>query len=235
MTDATSTTTTATPETPTPPTPSANSAEARNADGSLKDLALGTKPDADPTKPAEPNKEPSEVSKDGKTPAVPEAYTFKAPEGYTLDEKLIAEATPIFKEMGLSQDAAQRLVDWYSRTQIANNKAIDDTVTKMRNEWRDTVAKDPEIGGKLDAVKANIGKALASVNDPKLVADFKSAMDLTGGGDHPAIIKVLNKWAEAVNEGTAVSGKGPSNLGQLAPGQTAKPSPAAALYPTLPH
>jgi hypothetical protein len=105
----------------------------------------------------------------------------------------------------------------------------------MRKEWVDQVKLDPEIGSKLDSVKANIGRALQSAakGDAKLITDFKSALDLTGAGDHPAVIKMINRWADLVNEGTHVSGAGPSPEGQIAPGRSNRPTLAEAMYPNL--
>jgi hypothetical protein len=39
-------------------------------------------------------------------------------------------------------------------------------------------------------------------------------MNLTGAGDHPAFVKAFNKLAAFVTEGSHVTGKGPSDLGQ---------------------
>lgn len=146
----------------------------------------------------------------------------------------MAEATPMFKELGLTQTQAQKLVDLYSKIQIANHKASMDAVTAMRSEWRDQVMKS-DLGPKLDAVKADIGKALTNViKDPVLIGDFKKAMDLTGAGDNPAFIKIFAKFADAVNEGTHVTGQAPSPLGQQATGRVERPSMAQAMYPNLP-
>jgi hypothetical protein len=226
MSDVTSTTTTAPAETTSSPTPIlANDPASRTPQGEIKDQsqpASGTEP---------------QVLEAAKTegPGVPEAYTFKAPEGIKLDDKALAEVTPLFKEMKLSQDSAQKLVDFYAKAQVSEAKRAAEAVTSMRTEWRDAVMKDSELGPKLETIKADIGKAItvASAGDPKLVADFKAAMDLTGAGDNPAIIKMINRLSAAVNEGTHVTGSGPSEHGQVANGRASRPSAAESLYPNL--
>ncbi len=224
MSDVTSTTTTTPPETTSSPTPIlANDPAARSPSGEILDVAT-------PTQATEPK------PKEGTGPAdPPEAYTFKAPEGIKLDDKAIAEVTPLFKEMKLSQDSAQKLVDFYAKAQVSEAKRAAEAVTSMRTEWRDAVMKDSELGPKLDTIKADIGKAIlqASNGDAKLVSDFKAAMDLTGAGDNPAIIKMINRLSAAVNEGTHVTGSGPSEHGQVANGRASRPSAAEALYPNL--
>src|SRR5262245_60440079 len=47
-------------------------------------------------------------------PGAPEKYEFKAPEGVTLDTGLVNDFTPLAKELGMSQDAAQKVVDLYA-------------------------------------------------------------------------------------------------------------------------
>ena len=227
----TTTTTTASPET----TPLANSPEARTPTGEIKDVNL-------PLETKSPPAEPKEGVDPPQKPAVPETYQFKAPEGFALDEKLVAEATPIFKELGLTQDAAQRLVDMYSKQAIALGKAGETAVAQMRSEQLALINKDPALGPRVDAVKADIGKMLNALDDKgqrlipePLMTQFKADMDLTGSGDFHSIVKVLSILASQFTEGTHVSGRGPSTHGQTNSGRQERPSPAAAMYPTLPH
>lgn len=229
MTDTSSTTTTASPETPTvtpttegtsQPTILANSPEARSPTGEILDQTQATV-----------TQKPAETTPDG----APESYAdFTAAEGTKLDAELIKAALPIFKESNLSQASAQKLVDFYTKHATNQAALAIEAVNTMRQSWRESVRTDPVIGAKLTAVQADIGKALASLGDAKLVGEFRDAMNLTGAGDHPALIKVLHKFADAVNEGTHVSGAGPSPLGQVPNGKVTRPSAAQSMYPTLP-
>jgi len=165
-------------------------------------------------------------------PAAPEAYTpFKLPEGIKLDGEALTKATELFKGLGLSQDAAQSLVDFHTAAlkSVAEGPAA--AYKEMTDGWREAQKADPEIGPKADAIKQTVGKALATLGDPKLVSDFQEAMNITGVGDHPAFIKVMNAWASRVVEGSPVRAGGPAAV--TAP--DAKPrSIANALYPNLP-
>ena len=121
-------------------------------------------------------------------------------------------------------------------------KAPESAYEATRTEWRAKVDADPEIkaataDGKtgVEAVKVGIAKTLAALGDPALTADFKAAMDLTGAGDNPAFIKAMWKLSAFVTEGKHVQGQNPSVHGQQAPGTSARPTPAAALYPNLPQ
>lgn len=138
----------------------------------------------------------------------------------------------MFKELNLTQDQAQRLVDIQAKRESAAAIAAQKAYTDMRAGWVSEIKADTELGPKLDAVKATINKGLESLGDPELTKSFKAAMDLTGAGDHPAVVKALFKWADRVTEGSHVTGKGPSPHGQNAP-DAKPPSVANALYPNL--
>lgn len=243
MTDTT--VTTEAPTTPPPPTPLPNDAAARSPTGEILEpsqIQATPKPTTE-SKSADGTPDETSTSKDPKAPdapKVPDAYEFKAPDGYTLDPKAVEAATPIFKELGLSQDAAQKLVDFYSKQMIDAAKAPAQEYESTRTAWKAQVDADPQIKGAvldgktgIEAVKVGIAKTLAAIGDPQLTQDFKAAMDLTGVGDNPAFIKAMWKLSAFVTEGTHVQGAKPSPHGQVAPGTSERPSAAKSLYPNL--
>lgn len=203
-------------------TPLANSPEARTETGEIIDRSKPVEPSAEPA--AEPKPES----------AAPDAYTdFSVPEGHTLDTAAIESATPIFRELGLSQDQAQKLVNFYSEQIGKINSENESFMETMRTQWRNDLKADKEIGGKLDQVKVDIGRTLDRL--PTEVRDnFKAAMDLTGAGDHPAIIKAIYSLGQLIGEGTHVNGDRPSEHGQARNGVQNRPSLAGAMYPNLP-
>jgi hypothetical protein len=200
-----------TPTTTTEP-PATNTPEARTPTGELKD-ASGAPPAA---------------------PVVPDAYQFTAPEGTELDAAVVEKASPIFKELGLSQEQAQKLVDFYSAQTSESNKAIATAVENMRADWRSQIMSDKDIGGKIEQVKVELGRAKDRL-PAEIRTAFEEAMNVTGMGDHPAIVKGLYEFAKLVNEGTHVSGGNPSPHGQAKTGNANQPTLAGALYPHLPH
>lgn len=223
--------------------PQANEAGARTETGELKDQSL-TQANPDTTTQATETKleiastetkpEVKAETKEGdKTSVVPEKYEFKAPEGTTLDETTITEASAVFKELGLSNEAAQKLVDLNAKLAKTVSEAPYKAYDAMREGWQNETKADKEIGHILPKVKETIGKALDTIADPALVAEFKNTMNLTGSGDHPAFIKTFYKLAQSIVEGSHVSGKGPSPHGQSATGTTERPSVANAMYPNL--
>lgn len=201
--------------------------------------ATPTEPATTPTPPTEPTSEPSLLNQDPKpteppkepTPGAPDKYTdFKLPEGYELDKGVLEEASPIFKELNLSQDQAQKLVDLYSKHALATEEQHLKLFQETQQKWISEIKTDPEIGGKLDQVKTTVARAIDGLGDPKLAADFRQAMDYTGAGNNPAFIRAFYKLASKLTEGGFVSGRGPAPQGQRANGAS-RPSAAQAIYP----
>ena len=199
----------------------------------------GTTSTEAPTSTKLPTEQTVETKPEAK-PVAPEVYAdFKAPENYQIDKALIEQALPVFKELGLTQDQAQRLVDIQIAREIAAAKGPQDAYVATRTEWQAKVKADPDMAKAtngnatgLNAVKLDIGRALNAIGDDGLVKDFKQAMDITGAGDHPAFVKAMWKLAQHITEGKHVAGANPSPAGQTAPGAK-PPSIAHALYPNL--
>lgn len=214
-----------------------NAPEARTPDGAIVDQQ-GKQPSTKetPTPEAKDPKPGASSTPSSKPEGAPEKYEFKPPEGQQLDAKLIESVTPVFKELGLSQDQANKLFEAYTKQSAAAAEAVYKPYTEMQADWRSKVFNDPALGdgtGLKAEIKGRIDRALNNVGGAELTVEFKKAFDLTGAGSHPAVIKMMNKFAEAVGEGTLVNGKGPSPLGQQAPNSKPK-SAASALYPNLP-
>lgn len=211
-------------ETQTNPTtnpPLANDPASRTETGEIIDQSAAP-PANEP--PAEPKPESG----------APATYTdFTVPEGHTLDTATIESATPIFRELGLSQDQAQRLVSFYSEQIGKINSENEGFMETMRTQWREELKADKDIGGKLDQVRVDISRALDRL-PPTVRDNFKAAMDMTGAGDHPALIKAVYEFSKLIGEGSHVSGKGPSAEGQSKTGVASRPSAAQSMYPNLP-
>lgn len=137
-------------------------------------------------------------------PVVPEKYEpFKAPEGSDLDADAISAFEPIAKELGLTQENAQKLVDLYSgqvtKFAEAQQKLIGDTVA----EWAKTAQADKEYGG--DKFGANIAiaqKAISDFGSPELA----KMLNETGLGNHPELIRFCLNIGKKLSEDSVVRG-----------------------------
>jgi hypothetical protein len=189
-----------------------------------------TKPDAKESK--ETGK--SLINEKSEEPkGAPANYTdFAVPEGFTLDPEVAKEASTLFRELDLNQSSSQKLVDFYVAKAREAFNAPFERWQEQQQKWRDEINSNPEIGGsKLNGTKASIGRLIDSFG--KYADGFRTAMDDTGAGNHPAVIGALNHLSKILTEGGAVRGNGPSSEGQRAPG-VGRPSAAQALYPNLP-
>lgn len=158
------------------------------------DTALGgKKPDA---------AEPAAPAPDA--PVIPDAYDLTAPEGMTIDADLLTEATPIFKELGLSNEAASKVLplaqSLITKTQEATVQQFIDQGNQQRKAWLDEAKADPEIGGnKWDATLHTAGRGLDALGYGEGSA-LRTLLNETGLGNHPEMIKAMAKIGGMVGE-----------------------------------
>lgn len=84
----------------------------------LTDTAGGTQTDPGTGKPSEnPPAAPNKPTppKEETPPGAPEKYAFTAPEGQELDTSALAQFEPVARELNLTQEQAQKLVDVYPK------------------------------------------------------------------------------------------------------------------------
>lgn len=227
----------------TPPTSSTTppSQETAKSNGSSEGSTLGTQPKAEGEERSKGEAKGDGQGDKAKPEGPPEKYEFKAPEGYTLDEGLVAEASTIFKEAGLSQAQADKLVGIYNKQIEQNSNHSLQSVRDMRAGWVKELSTSPEYSKEFDAsgkikadseVLARMGRMLDSLGDRKLASDFRQSLDLTGAGDHPAFFRVMDRLSKHFAEGTSVRGNGPSPHGTDQP--SSRRSAAQEMYPKLP-
>ncbi|HFF9830533.1 peptidase [Serratia marcescens] len=143
------------------------------------------------------DKEAAEKAEKEKKPAAPEKYEFTPPEGQELDVNALAVFEPIAKELGLSQEQAQKLVDIYPQIQQQQAEAW----SKQVADWGEQVKADKEIGG--DKFNASVGaaqRALDQFGNPEL----REYLNASGLGNHPALVRFCAKVGKAMAEDTFV-------------------------------
>lgn len=223
MNVASAETTTTETTTPTTETPAPNTPEARTEDGTIKDQST-------PPTPATETK-PDDKSVD----KAPETYAdFTMPEGRTINKEALGEATTLFKELGLNQESAQKLIDFATKNQISTESAGQTAYNAMREGWRSEVLKDTTLSTGTDLkpeVKQSIGRAIDSLGT-ELGPQFRQILDISGLGDNPTVVKAMYEMSKFVTEGRPVVGGGPAKTGQQAP-DAKPPSIASAMFPKL--
>lgn len=132
--------------------------------------------------------------------AAPEKYEFTAGEGQELDKEAVAAFEPIARELGLSNEQAQKIVDVYGSTimpQIAKQQEA--AWQKQVTEWAETVKADKELGSVESIGYAQ--KALDQFGSPEL-----NEFLLQGFGNHPEFVRIFSKIGKAMSEDGFVSG-----------------------------
>lgn len=137
---------------------------------------------------------------EGKAPETYEAFTF--PEGIQVDEAMLAKAAPIFKDAGLSQENAQKLVSFYAETQAQAVAEQAAGFTKLKNDWAAELKADKEFGGDnfaktIGAAKTLIGK----YGDKELLTEMKE----WGWANNPRLLKMLARMNADLSEDTLVT------------------------------
>ncbi len=152
-------------------------------------------------------------------PARPAYGEFKLPEGVTVDAESLKPATELFAETGLSQDQAQKFIDLaMARETAAAHKSVQAFVD-LQNQWVSEIKADPDIGGdRLKTSLASANRAIDRLNVPGL----REALNFTGAGNHPAIVKAFVRLGQMIAED------------RFRPGHLARPevprSPAEVIY-----
>lgn len=174
----------------------------------------------EPVKPAETPVVDATKTGTAETPVVPEKYVFTAPEGTEYDPAVLESYTGAAKDAGLTQDAAQKLIDKMAPALAARQA---DQVQAIHKEWLNASSADKEFGG--EKLTENLGvarKALENFGSPEL----RSLLDETGLGNHPEVIRFMYRAGKAISEDKFVGGRS---------GTTAATTAAGVLYDKTPQ
>ena len=176
-------------------------------------------PAAAPAAEATPTQTPADSEADEAVVGAPEKYeNFTLPEGMSVEDTTLESFLPLAKELNLTQENAQKLVD-YEAGRVQELISTQEQVWgDLRQEWRTAVKSDKEIGGPAFDEALAAGKTfLREYGTPELM----EALNSTGMGDHPEFIRAFARAGKAMKE-DALSTGGPGD---------AKLSPDQILYP----
>jgi hypothetical protein len=229
-------------ETPVATTAAATEVEPTNPMDNAADVLFGDKTKETGDKPAaeEPAKVETEEEKAARLAAetpeekaareakeaeeaknkAPENYEdFKLPEGVKLDEAATNDFKTLAKDMNLSQENAQKLVDIATGMSQRWSEEVTKQADGVKAGWREAAKSDKEFGGdKLPATLALAQKAVKQFGDPELTELLVGA----GLGDHPAVIRFAARAGKALSEAPIVTG-----------GKPGRSTPESVLYPNL--
>ena len=150
--------------------------------------------------------------------SAPESYeVFNLPDDFDMNNDTLEDYHTFAKENNLTQEQAQRGVDM-----VAQMKQAEMTQwVEQQKSWVDDAKKDAEYGGeKFDESISVAVKARDSFG----TSEFNEMLDSSGLGNHPEMIRFLNRVGKAISEDSVVVG-GTSTTGN----QTRE----SVLYPSM--
>lgn len=157
----------------------------------------------------------SDENKKEKPAGAPEQYeAFKVPDGFTIEDAAVNEFGALAKELNLTQEAAQKLVDYQVKFQQAQTAKLDEAVKKQAEDWAADTLKTYK---KDELADARRGFKAA----PK---DVQQMLAAAGFDNHKSFVDFFMKVGRAIKEDKFEMGKGK--------GGQAK-SPANVIYPEL--
>lgn len=169
------------------------------------------------------DKPAEEKEADKPVPKAPEAYELKAPEGFDkLDQALVDEFTPLARELDLTNDQANKLVETMMPKVAQQLAASQQAAWSAQLEtWVTDVKADKEVGG--EALQGSLQaaqRAMTKFASPELKAllEYPSADNPKGMGlgNHPELVRVFARIGKAmaddsfINSSTNASGQSKS-------------------------
>lgn len=185
-------------------------AEAPKVEAGTEQQSEGT--EAKTTEGDKPKEGEAEKPKEGEAAAAegaPEEYAdFAAPEGVELDAEVLGEFKTTAKEMNLTQDQAQKVVDLGAKMLQGWTAQANEYHAAELAEWRSQSEADPRFGGtpeKLGEALAVAKTALDQFASPKFKEKVLNEMGL---GDHPEFIHAWYQVGKAMSEDRMVPANG---------------------------
>lgn len=191
--------------------------------------AVKTEPAKDGTQPVKtPEQIKAEADKaevDKKSADIaPETYAeFKVPEKVKLDTDSLTEAQAVFKDLNLSQDKAQRVMDLAVKHVEKVHAQQAQALEKAGETWRKENESDKELGG-ANFKKSN--EAALRFRDRFTTPEERKKLEPifnTAWGNFPELWKIFVRGGLAIGEDRAVDG------GVTTPVKSA----ADVMYPTM--
>lgn len=187
---------------------------AEGAQGAEKGAAAG---EGEGDKKAEGDKKDAAKADDkSKTEGPPEKYEFTMPDGMALDEALASAVEPVLRDLGLTNEQANKLATTFAKYRASEAQRQSDAYAQQVEDWGKAARDDQEFGGaKFDENVGHAQKFIATFGTPEL-----KALLADGLGNHPELIRICARAGKALQEDGGIVGK------TTTPGK----SPAALMF-----
>jgi hypothetical protein len=144
-----------------------------------------------------PEGEGGEGKPSGSTDGAPEQYAdFAVPTGMEIDQKQLDAFVPVAKELNLTQEQAQKVVDLQVKAVEAQQSAWKETSA----QWHKELREDPIVGGAEFAKNVERARSLIDRIAGDDAADLKEFLNTSGYGNFPPLFRFIHKLAGAISE-----------------------------------
>jgi hypothetical protein len=143
---------------------------------------------------------PKTEAKSPTAPTVPEKYDIKLPEGVTLDPAELESFTPLAKELGLSNEQAQKVVDFEAARMQKFEAAQQAQFEKIQNDFKAETLK--EYGPKWKEEQVYVAKGRDAFAD----ADVRAILAKAGIQNEKSVIRMFAKIGREISEAKMVEG-----------------------------
>lgn len=130
-----------------------------------------------------------------------EKLELKLPDGSLLDQSALDGIAQLAKEQGLSPKQAQALVEKQAATLKAYSDKVVSDWTKQREAWSEAIKADKEIGGDQMPKSVELAKQVVSKFGSE---DFRKALNETGFGNHPELVRIFARIGKMIGNDTLV-------------------------------
>jgi len=178
----------------------ADPTEPTNNGGTPTDPPAGDPPQGTPPPAGDPPAGDPPAGDPPKAEGAPETYEFKAPEGQEFDGEFLKVYSEAAKELNLTQDKAQGLIDKLGPVIQQRQMA---KISEVQQQWMTDSKADKEFGGEKLEENLGIAKgALEKFGTPEL----KELLNTSGIGNHPEVIRFFYRAGKALVPDTFVGG-----------------------------
>jgi len=193
----------------------ANAGDAGAEDAGAQENVLGAGVDSDATVDVEKGEsllggeEAAEVA-----PIAPESYeSFTIPEGFETDDESVEQFSSMAKELNLSQEQAQNLLNKQAEVNAAQVAQLETARVQKEQGWVDELKADATYGGNnLPETVERANRTLRNLGSPELTALIKDS----GYGNNPEVVKFMANIDKKLGEDSMVEGKGTTILNKTA-------------------
>lgn len=140
------------------------------------------------------------VTQDSGPLGAPEHYAFKPVEGVQLSGEVLGSFSEAARELNLTQDAAQHMLDRVAPVIARQQQAA---MQAVNEQWVSQVKADKEIGG--DRLQQNLAIAKRA-RDAFGTDGLRRLLNESRIGNHPEMIRFFVRAGQAITEDSFVSG-----------------------------